>query len=339
MEYNTCDKQRFTPAEQAAVRKHESIHATYERINQMENRMNNQIAAPQVEVPTLAARTLAIDLNISVWTARKKDKRASAKVNSDNYAISDAATVNKNLLAGCDLLTEIKTMAGNIRSLHYSYTLPWTDSGTRIIMTAGYPEYIAEMTALITEFNRLVALFIDQYDFEIISVRARLGDMFDETEYPPSWQVRNKFDVKLVCSPVADMHDWRLDVDQDAQTCFDEAIAGYGNAMEQRINGAMTDIHERLRKVLSNMSERLDFAGKEDKKTFRNTLLDNVLDIVDLMRKCNLTDDTQLTAQADTLERALRGVSPEALRDSSQLRAETKRTVDQVIASLPSIDL
>jgi len=305
----------------------------------MENNMNNQIAAPQVEVPTLAARTLAIDLNISVWTARKKDKRASRKVNDDNYAISDASTVNKNLLAGCDLLTELKTFAGKIRSVHYSYTLPWTDSGTRIIMTAGYPDYITTITGMITDFNCVVDEFIDQYDFEVISSKARLGTMFDEAEYPPSWQVRDKFAVKLTCSPVSDIQDWRLDVDQDVQTCFDEAMSTYGNAMEQRINGAMTDIHQRLHKVLSNMSERLDYVGNDDKKTFRNTLLDNVLDIVDLMRKCNLTDDTQLTAQADTLERALRGVSPEALRDSSQLRAETKRTVDEVIASLPSIDL
>lgn len=301
--------------------------------------MNNQIAAPQVEVPTLAARTLAIDLNISVWTARKKDKRASTKVNNDHNAIRDASTVHKNLLAGCDKLTEIKTLAGKIRSTHYDMTLPWTDSGTRIIMTAGYPDYVAVMTDMITQFNTLTNEFIDMYDFEVISVRTRLGDMFDENEYPPSWQVRDKFGVKLVCSPVADMHDWRLDVDADVQTCFDEAISTYGNAMEQRINGAMADIHQRLHKVLSNMSERLDYVGDKDKKTFRNTLLDNVLDIVDLMRKCNLTDDTQLTAQADTLERALRGVSPEALRDSSHLRAATKRTVDEVIAQLPSLDL
>ena len=116
-------------------------------------------------------------------------------------------------------------------------------------------------------------------------------------------------------------------------------MAGYGNAMEQRINGAMTDLYQRLHKVLSNMSEHLDYVGDKDKKTFRNTLLDNVLDIADLMRKCNLTDDTQLTEQADTLEHALSGVSPEALRDSSYLRAATKLKMDEVIAQLSSLNL
>ncbi len=301
--------------------------------------MNYQIETPKVEVPTLAARTLAIDLNMSVWTARKKDKRASTKVNSDHNADRDAATVHKNLLTGCAKLDQIKKLQSTIRSTHYSYTLPWNDSGTRIIMTAGYPDYVADMSVLIGQFDTLVNEFIDEYDFEVISARTRLGDMFDESEYPPSWQVRDKFGVKLTCSPVADVADWRLDVDTEAQSCFDSAMQSYADVMQSRVTEAMSDIHKRLYKVLANMSERLDYVGDNDKKTFRDTLLSNVLDIVDLMRKCNLTGDSQMSAQADTLEQALRGVSTEALRDSAHLRAQTKRQIDAVIADLPSFDM
>ena len=65
----------------------------------------------------------------------------------------------------------------------------------------------------------------------------------------------------------------------------------------------------------------------------------NVIDIVELLDVCNVTGDTQMTALKMKLDEALRGVTPEALREDEYLRAETKRTVDDVIKSLPSLDV
>ncbi len=87
------------------------------------------------------------------------------------------------------------------------------------------------------------------------------------------------------------------------------------------------------------MSERLDYADHEQKKIFRDTLVTNVIDIVELLDVCNVTGDTQMTALKMKLDEALRGITPEALREDEYLRAETKRTVDDVIKSLPSLDV
>jgi hypothetical protein len=46
-----------------------------------------------------------------------------------------------------------------------------------------------------------------------------------------------------------------------------------------------------------------------------------------------------MTAMADKLDDALRGVTPDALREDAYLRAETKRTVDEAIKALPSLDI
>ena len=61
--------------------------------------------------------------------------------------------------------------------------------------------------------------------------------------------------------------------------------------------------------------------------------------MVELLRVCNVTGSTQMTAMADKLDDALRGVTPDALREDAYLRAETKRTVDEAIKALPSLDL
>jgi hypothetical protein len=39
------------------------------------------------------------------------------------------------------------------------------------------------------------------------------------------------------------------------------------------------------------------------------------------------------------LEDTLRGITPDALREDAFLRAETKRAVDKVIATLPSLEM
>jgi hypothetical protein len=101
----------------------------------------------------------------------------------------------------------------------------------------------------------------------------------------------------------------------------------------------MNDVWERLYKVLKNMSEKLDYADKENKKVFRDTLVSNVMDMIELLRVSNVTNSVQMTAMADQLEEALVGVTPDALREDDYFRAETKRAVDAAIAALPSLDI
>ena len=101
----------------------------------------------------------------------------------------------------------------------------------------------------------------------------------------------------------------------------------------------MNDVWQRAYDALSRMSERLDYQDNENKKIFRDTLVSNVTDMVELLHVCNVTGDSQMSALANQLDETLRGVTPDALREDAYLRAETKRTVDQVIKSLPSLDI
>ena len=72
------------------------------------------------------------------------------------------------------------------------------------------------------------------------------------------------------------------------------------------------------------MSERLDYSASEDKKIFRDTLVTNVLDMVELLTVCNVTGDSQMEAARLKLEDALRGVNADALREDAHLRSRTK---------------
>lgn len=287
------------------------------------------------DAPTMASSAVLVELGISVWTARKKDKRASADVTTRSHAKTGMATVNKKLL-DCDELTALQKFAANTRNSHYAMTLPWSDSGLRMLPTTKYFDYNKAMTELANEFDRLVQAFLDKYQWEINTVQVKLGDLFDPNEYPSVESLHDKFGFRLNYIPLPDAGDFRVDIGQQAA---DEMRAHYEKFYSAQLERAMTDVWQRTYEVLGRMSERLDYADHEQKKVFRDSLVQNVIDLVDIMENMNITNDPTMQLQQRRLKNAIAGITPDALRRDGYLRAETKKAVDDVIASLPSLDI
>ena len=286
--------------------------------------------------PTISSSSMLVELSISTWTGRKKDKRASEDVTSMNHAAAGVAAVNKKLLGDCAELIAVQKFTANLRNAHYAMTMPWSDTGLRLLPTTQYFKYHQQMTALQQEYERLVALFLSAYDWEIMQAQTKLGDLFIRDEYPTTESLHNKFSFRLTYIPLPDAGDWRINIQNDA---MDELKAHYENYYSTQLGQAMNDVWRRTYDALSRMSERLDYADHEQKKVFRDSLVDNVAEMIELLRVCNVANDVQMAAMADNLEEAMRGVTPDALREDEWLRRETKRNVDAAIKALPSLDL
>ena len=289
---------------------------------------------PNVSAPSIASSAMLCELSISTWTGRKKDKRASEQVTSDNNASAGVANVSKKLLADCAELVAIQKLTANIRNMHYGMTMPRSDTGLRLLPTAQYFKYHEQMTAMQNEYESLVDTFLRDYDNEIINAQLKLGDLFDPFEYPTAESLRAKFGFRLSYIPLPDAGDFRIDVGNEAT---EQIRTEYQSYYSRQLESAMNDVWHRAYEALSRMSERLDYTD-DNKKIFRDTLVSNVTDMVELLNVCNVTGDSQMSAMANKLDEALRGITPDALREDQMLRAETKRTVDDAIKALPSLD-
>ena len=305
-------------------------------------------------VPSIASSAMLCELSISTWTGRKKDKRASEQVTYTNNASAGVANVSKKLLGDCDELIAVQKFTANIRNMHYAMTMPWSDTGLRLLPTVQYFKYHEAMTELQNEYERLVNMFLHEYDNEIINSQLKLGDLFDSSEYPSADSLSSKFGFRLSYIPLPDAGDFRIDVGTDATNQIKSEYESYYSAQLQT---AMNDVWKRVYEKLQAMSERLDYTdnfveevyeaknGKmrtrrlnKGAKKFRDTLITNVLGMAELLNVCNVANDAQMTAMATKLAQTLEGITPDALREDAYLRAETKRTVDDVIKSLPSLD-
>jgi hypothetical protein len=175
-----------------------------------------------------------------------------------------------------------------------------------------------------------------KYNDAVIDVQLKMGDLFSRDDYPTVEALERKFNVGINYMPLPDAGDFRVDIGNDA---LREAKAQYADFYTKQFDTAMNDVWTRLHKALTNMSERLDYGSKEDKKVFRDSLVGNVTGMIELLRVCNVNNSTQMSAMADKLEEAMSGVTPDALREDEYFRAETKAAVDAAIKSLPSLDL
>lgn len=293
------------------------------------------VAMINAAAPSIASSAMLVELNISVWTARKLDKRASEEVVSNKNAAKGVANVNKKLLGDCAELDAVQKFTANARNMHYAMTLPWSDSGLRLLPTSQYFKYHQAITDVQAETERLVGEFMKAYTWEVTQAQVKLGDLFSSDDYPTEDSVRSKFRFKVNYIPLPDAGDFRVDIGNEAKSALAEQYSKY---YESQLKVAMDDVWQRAFDALNKMSERLDY-GDETKKIFRDSLVDNLMDVVSIMEACNITKDPRMTRAQEDIERALRGVTPDALREDTALRMETKRKVDDIIKSLPGLGM
>jgi hypothetical protein len=286
-------------------------------------------------VPSISSSAMLVELSISSWSGRKLDKNASKEITAQKNAAVGIANVNKKLLGDCAELDAVLKFAGNVRNSHYAMTMPWSDTGLRLLPTASFFDYEHQITTLRNEFTKLVETFLTAYQWEIVQAEAKLGDMFNRDEYPTTDGLREKFRFSVNYIPLAEAGDFRLDVGNEASEVLAEKYQSY---YAKQLENALSDVWSRAHDALSKMSERLDYSDKDTKKVFRDSLVDNVIDLLDLLDVCNVTGNTEMTTMRMQLEDTLRGVTPDGLREDEYLRLQTKRNVDAIIKTLPTLN-
>jgi len=284
---------------------------------------------PRLNIDTCA---MLVEFNASVWTARKLDKTTTDEVvASKNAGAKDAARVNKHLLAGRTELDIIQQAVGRARQFVYDNTAPWSDSGLRLLPTINFMKFTERMNDFEEEMETLVKAFVIIYPTLITAQALALGDMFKRDDYPSANEMMTKFSFRVNYMPVPSSGDFRVDVGNQAQA---ELKARLESLTQERIDSAMADVRERLSTHLKRMSDRLttDYIGGEAKqRRFHDTLVDGALELCDLTKALNVTNDTTLETARSQLEQLLVGVTPADLRKNEAIRQDVKKNVDAIL--------
>lgn len=295
------------------------------------NAINTSVTpvTPRYSIDTCA---MLAEFNASVWTARKLDRTATEEVvTAKNAGAKDAARVNKHLLAGRNELEVIQSMVGRARQYVYDNTLPWSDSGLRLLPVLNFETFAAKMNAFEEEFEKLVHDFVDIYPTLITAQAMALGDMFKRDDYPTQNDIMTKFAFRVNYMPVPSAGDFRIDIGNAAMA---EVQSKLQRLADERVEEAMKDVRKRLGEHMKRMSDRLTtdyIAGEAKPRRFHDSLVDGALELCDLTKALNVVGDKELEQARHALSELLCGVTPAELRKNEDVRQDVKKNVDAIL--------
>jgi hypothetical protein len=268
-------------------------------------------------------KALLVQLSISQWTARKLDKKATKKVLDDNHASNNAGRFNKLLLPANELLDRVHRKSTFIRTFYYRQTLPWGIEGTQLLPTTNYLDFVSEYRQHRSEWEALVSDFTANYEGLQEAAERMLGDLYDPNDYPSVGAIRDKFRIDLAVFPVP-ATDFRVAISSSELTRIQEDI-------EQRVQNAaslaMKDVWQRLFDRVEHIAGKLS----DHRAIFRDSMIEGARADCELLSRLNFTDDPNLEAMRQEVERKLARNHPDSLRNDPILRREKAEEANDIM--------
>jgi hypothetical protein len=276
---------------------------------------------------------MLVELSVSQWTARKLDRTVSDELVANKHAQDKgAARVNKHLLAGRTELEVITKFVTETRATVYDNTLPWSDSGIRLLPSAKFMEFNAKLQEAEDKFYGLVTEFVSVYPSLITAQAMALGNMFKREDYPHPSDIEHRFRFSVNYMPVPSSGDFRVDIGNDAQEELRKKLSALA---DERVEHAMKDIKTRLLDHLKRMSDRLtvDYvSGEAVPRKFHDSLLEGAHDLCEMAQSLNVINDHQLNEARKALLKAIGNVDVKDLRKDIGARTEVKTQVDDILS-------
>lgn len=300
------------------------------------NNDTDTVPFPMVVATSIADSARIVCLTRSVPDLTKNDPEAAAALARMKNAEKGSVNAKKYLIQSVPH-AELQKLSRCMYRWHVENTLPWGDLGARLVPNVFLLTYMRQMGIFMNEFEKLKEAFLDDYPRAAAEAQLNLtglGDMFDESLYPNVYELDRRTGVRIEYEPIADPKHFLVQVgDQAAQQMREQ----YEEVLKKRMESAYVDVFKRLREPLENMSQMLNYAGGAKPTGFRDTLVENVTKVVELMRVCNVTGDPDMRRITNELRTALNGVTPDTLRNNESQRLNTKDKLDKIISTLPEM--
>jgi hypothetical protein len=272
-----------------------------------------------------------VRLSISQWNARKLDKAATQQAKASNGATDKAGVKVYKSLISAEALDKIAAIAGAARNEHKKRTVPWAYDGPGAITAEGYPAYKAAMVTHEKTFRQAVSEFYAVYDQEREAAREFLGGMFNESDYPASADLANRFAFSVSCEPMPEAKNFRVDglapelvkeIQKDIQDNNDKALGG-ANA------SAWARVIEHVERLRINLKEY----NAGENKLFYNLWVKGIHSLIEIIPSINIANDPELARIGQKLT-ALTAYSADDLKESEPLRSDLIKQTSIILGQI-----
>ncbi len=263
---------------------------------------------------SLNRKAMLVTLSISYWSSRKYDRKVSQEVADTHKTDQRAGRYRKNLLpVDAPSYQGVRNTISAARDEHYKHSLPWSSDGARILPAANFERYAEAMRSKRAAFDKAVQVFIAEYPALREQAKEALNTMYQAEDYPMPSEIPQRFGFATKVFPLPAGEDFRVEL-TDVDTT--EIRAQIERETKAAVAEGMKDAYGRLHEVVARMAARL---GDPDGK-FKNSLVENIRELCDLLPSLNLTGDTQLTRLVNDAKKMLTTNEADDLRNDAALR-------------------
>ena len=299
---------------------------------------------PEPEIERITGATVQssaakVSFTCGVWTAAVTDKRATQQVEHANNK-SNVGKFKKELLVDFKPVETLNYLGGLGRNTHYGLTHPFGKSGDYIVPTLDLPKYVKEISGIVQRFvDAKESITKDSYDEALIDEQLRLGPLYNADDYPTFKDLKDKYHMSWCLYPVPDSFVTNLEASQ-AKEINDYYQQQHAERMEKFSNAVFAESLKHIKKL----RDSLDYSGESKKsnpdyKVFKESTYAHVEDTIKVLERFNFGGDARMQAAHKILRDAFVGKSVEMLKHSEGLREEAKKSLDDAIAALPSLDI
>jgi len=282
----------------------------------------------------LTSRAVLVSLNIRAFGGERQDNTITDEVHA-GHGIQErsAGAYSKKLLA--KLVKHVNKAVNAARTDHYFLTLPFNRQGYALLPTEMYFHYVQTMERHRLNLENILKEETqpDKWEAHMKEEKRIHNGTFNPNDYPTPEQFRGKYTFAMTFEPVPDSGHWVVDMETEELARLRNEL---GQRMQDEFKQAAKDLSERVVKAVKHLYNALtEFGqtmdGTERTKTFRDSAVTNITDILDILPMLNVTGDAKLLEIAKELRSKVANYDPQALREMPELRNEVARNAKDVL--------
>jgi len=272
----------------------------------------------------------------------KSDKSLKNGLAEDVNSNADLLSVSKHIF-GRNVNKEFRSIINGFRNdFYYPLTLPWSDtsdekgvkvgSGWRLCPNSNLDNLIAEINNAQRIWDREVEGFFEQLPEDIANAKAKLGDAFNEADYPTEdWdldRLRDKFIFQYETDVLPTFgSDIRLNVSDELRKRIESDAV---NRASTNIKNILVTTVDALVSQVDHLAEKLKAYDPENKQKgfFNNSSIEKLRQAVETLPSINsdiLGNDQAISDAHQQLVSVLASInSVDSLRDETEI-GESKR--------------
>jgi len=286
----------------------------------------------------LQKKCMLVTFSASMYTGRKKDKAATETV-SEKYGneLSLGSFVKQSIPA--EYLNAIQSNINEFRVFLYFNTLPWTHKGDLLLSTDLYKKVMNKQRTCYLEHEKLTAEFLENYELYQADAKTRLNGLYNAADYPSASKVKNKFSWSIDFQAIQSAENFKVDLAQDEINEIASKIALNNNAA---VKNAMSNVWQRVFDAIKALSEKMkesrtDKTGANVSPIFRNSIIENIKELIEILPGLNITNDQALTDAAADLSKDIANINPDVLRENKELRKDTADKADAILNKIGNL--